>query len=190
MNKEKLLENLKNNGFEAYWFEDVSAAVEKAVSLIPPKSSVGWGGSMSCVDSGLIQKIKDGDFNVIDRDSAKNPEERFEFLRKCLCADYFLTGFNAVSENGVAVNIDGNGNRVAAISFGPKNVIALVGTNKICATEEEALLRAKTVAAPKNAVRFGKSPDEADSLMNIIQIIRRGGNGRIKILIVDEVLGY
>jgi len=187
----KVTESLKNKGFEVYVENSIKDAVQKCLDLIPQGSTVGWGGSMTCVDSGLIEAVKQK-FKVIDRDSANNGDERTLLMRKVLSdADVFLTSFNAVSEDGFIVNIDGNGNRVAAISFGPKTVIALVGKNKIVSSLEDAYTRASTVAAGKNAVRFGKKYEEADSLCNIVQVIRNsGGKNRIKIVFVNEEIGY
>ena len=187
---ETTAEMLKNRGYEVYVYETAAEGVEKALSLIPEKSSVSWGGSMSVVDSGLLDKVKAGNYVLIDRDTAQSKEERVEIMRKGLTADYFLCSFNALAKDGTVINIDGNGNRVAAISYGPKYVIALVGANKITETEEEGLVRARTVAAPKNAVRFGMDPSKADSICNIIQILKNGGNGRIKVILVNEELGY
>lgn len=190
MNFLEIVKAFEKNGFEAYFEKTVADGLKKCLSLIPQGSVVGWGGSMSCVDSGLIKSVKES-FTIIDRDTAKDSQERNALLRKILAeADVFLTSFNAVTEDGKALNIDGSGNRVAAISFGPKSVIALVGKNKIVKDEDQAYERASTVAAGKNAVRFGKKYEEGDSLCNMVQILRRGGNGRIKIVFVDEELGY
>lgn len=191
MDLKKTAEALNENGFEAFVTDTAAQAVEKAFSLIPEGSSVGFGGSMTLEETGFIKKLRSStSYKVLDRDSAKDSAERVQIMRQCLTADFFVTSFNGISETGVAVNIDGNGNRVAAITFGPKNVIVLAGKNKITSTEEEALLRARNTAAPKNAVRFGKKPEEADSLCNIIQTLRRGGNGRIKVILFNEEAGY
>lgn len=190
MDFEKIVKNLNERGFSACFCESKGEALKKALSLMEENSSVSWGGSMSIIECGLLEKVKEGNFKVIDRETAKSSEERVELMKKALFADYFLCSFNALSEDGIAVNIDGNGNRVAAITFGPKNVIAVVGKNKICKSEEDALKRAKTVAAPKNVVRFGKDESEADSICNIIQILKRGGNGRIKVILCGEELGF
>ena len=186
----KVVAALNERGFESFYFDDLDSALKKILSFIPKGSSVGWGGSVSCIDSKLLDKIRSGDYIAIDRDTAKDSLERTELMRKCFTADYFLTSFNAVSSDGIVINIDGNGNRVAAISFGPKNVIALVGINKITESEQKALERAEKVAAAKNAVRFGKSMDEAPSLCNIYQKLTHGGKGRIKVILVGVELGY
>ncbi len=177
------------NDFDVYVYDTAAQAVKKILEIIPQDAVVGWGGSVSCMESGLIDAVRKN-FKVLDREPLKG-EERTQLMRRILSeADVFLTSFNAVSEDGHAVNIDGNGNRVAAISFGPKMVIALVGKNKICRTLSDAYERASTIAAGKNAVRFGKKEEERDSLINIIQVLKRGGHGRIKVFLVNEDLGY
>lgn len=183
-------QNLNSRGFDAYYFPTSEEAVSKALSFIEPSSTIGWGGSATISECGLMEKIRSGSFTLFDRDTAANPEERREIMIKSLGADFFLTSFNAVSEDGIVVNIDGSGNRTSAIGFGPKNVIAIVGINKITHTEEDALTRAKTVAARKNCVRFGVSPADSESLCNIIQVLKSGGKGRIKVLVVGEELGF
>ncbi len=186
----EVVANLKSRGFEAYYCPDSKSAVEKALSLIPQGSVCGWGGSMTIEETGLLSKVKES-FKVIDRDTASTPQERTLLMRKILTeANVFLTSFNAVSKDGTVVNIDGNGNRVAAITFGPESVIALVGMNKIVESESAAIQRTKTVAAPKNAIRFGKNASDAPSLCNVTQILTGGGNGRIKVVLAGEELGF
>ena len=187
---DETIKNLNQNGFEACFCQTVKEAVEKVLSLIPSGASVGFGGSMSCVDSGLLDRVRTGPYKVIDREKAGDSAERRALMKKCLTADVFLTSFNAVSKNGSVFNIDGNGNRVAAITFGPDSVIALVGVNKLCNDEESAKERVLKTAAVKNAIRFGKTAEEADSICNIYQKVVRGGNGRIKVVICGEELGY
>ena len=186
---EKIIENLKKRGFDAFYAATKEEAVEKALSLMPENSSVSWGGSVSLDDSGLLAKVKAGNFKLIDRDTAKSPEERFEIMRQGLSADIFLTSFNAVSEDGVLFNIDGNGNRVAAITFGPKSVIALVGKNKIVPNEADLEKRALTVAAPLNAKRL-KLANEQDICATFVKTRICKTKGRIKIILVGEELGY
>ena len=125
-----LVENLEKRHFEAYYCPTAAEALEKAVSLIPEKSSVSWGGSTTIREMGLTKALHEGDYEVIDRDLGKNPAEIAELHRKGLLVDYYLTSTNAISEDGIMVNIDGTGNRVAAICFGPKNVIVICGMNK------------------------------------------------------------
>lgn len=185
----EIIENLKKRGFEAVFAPTKKEASEKALSFIPEGSSVSWGGSVSVEESGLVEKLRGGNFALIDRDKAKSPEERIEFMRKGLLSDVFLTSFNAVSEDGVLFNIDGNGNRVAAISFGPKSVVALVGINKIVKSEADLEDRALKIAAPLNAKRL-KLSDEKDICAIFVKTRICKTKGRIKIIIVGEDLGY
>lgn len=189
MDTTKIIENLKKRGFEAVFAQTKAEAVEKALAFIPEGSSVSWGGSVSIEESGLLDRVKNGNYKVIDRDSAKSPEEKSELMRKALSADTFLTSFNAVSEDGVLFNIDGNGNRVAAISFGPASVVALVGINKIVPTEADLEDRALKVAAPKNAQRL-KLASEKDICAIFVKTRISRVKGRIKIVLVGEELGY
>ena len=188
-NIEKLVENLKKRGFDAVFAKNKTEAVERALGFIPENSSVSWGGSVSIEESGLLDKIKAGNYRVIDRSHAKTPEEKFDLMRQGLLADVFLTSFNAVSEDGILFNIDGNGNRVAAIAFGPKTVVALVGINKIVKNEAELEERALKIAAPKNAKRLSLA-DEKDICAIFVKTRICRTKGRIKIIIVGEELGY
>ncbi len=191
----ELVQVLNGLGYEAFFEKDCNAAVKRVLSMIAKDDVVSWGGSASVVDSGLLAEVKKN-YTVIDRDSAKDSAERVELMRKALTCDVFLTSFNAVSEDGCVVNIDGNGNRTSAIAFGPKTVIALVGMNKVCKTLDDAYSRAKNVAAVINAARFDKMKtpsvhSDPDKICTIIQTLRFCSNkGRIKVVLVGEELGY
>lgn len=197
-----LVKNLQSRGFEAYYCSDREDALKKALSLIPEGASVGFGGAMSAEQIGLLDVIRTGNYAVIDRDTAKSPEERMQLMKKCLTADVFIAGANAISMDGQMVNIDGVGNRLSGIIFGPDSVLIIAGMNKIMDTLDAAITRARTVAAPQNKQRFPgaqtpcgvtgtcadcKSPD---SICNQILITRRGKPaGRIKFILVGEELG-
>lgn len=198
-----LVKNLKSRHFEAYYCVDREEALAKALELIPEGSVVGWGGATSAEQIGLVDAVKSGNYTVIDRDSAKSPDERNELMRQCLLTDVFLSGANALSLDGQMVNVDGNGNRVAAIVYGPKSVIVVAGMNKVTDTLEEAMRRAREVAAPINKQRFPNAPTPclvtgscADcksegSICNQILITRSCRPfGRIKFIIVGEELGF
>ena len=150
-----LVKNLKNRHFDAYYCETKEEALELALSLIPQGDTVGWGGTVTCQQIGLLDAVRNGNFRAIDRDACTTMEEREEAMRKALLADTFLTSANAISLDGQMVNIDGNGNRVAAIVYGPKQVIVVVGMNKVEDNLDAAITRARTVAAPMNQQRFG-----------------------------------
>lgn len=197
-----LVKNLKSRHFDAFYCPDAASALEKALELIPEGASVGWGGALSAQQIGLIEAVKKGNFAAIDRDAAKTPEERNALLKRCLTADVFLSGANALSLDGEMVNIDGTGNRVAAIVYGPETVLVIAGMNKVCDTLDDAVTRARTVAAPMNKQRFPfKTPCEVtgacadcksdDCICNQILITRNcRPAGRIKFVLVGEELGF
>ena len=197
-----LVKNLRSRHFDAYYCPDKASALEKALELIPAGASVGWGGAVSAQEIGLIDAVKAGGFNPIDRDTGSTLEERTALQKKCLTADVFLTGANALSLDGEMVNIDGTGNRVAAIVYGPDSVIVVAGMNKVVDTLEDAITRARTVAAPINKQRFpNATPCEVTGtcadcksegcICNQILITRHCRPvGRIKFIIVGEELGF
>ena len=151
-----LVKNLRSRHFEAYYCKDKQEALKKALELIPTGSSVGWGGVMSAEEIGLLDAVRAGDFCVLDRDTCATQAERDKMAMDCLSADVFITGANALSMDGQMVSIDGTGNRVAAIIYGPKKVLVIAGMNKVSDTIENAVQRARTVAAPMNMQRFLK----------------------------------
>ena len=185
----KVVEALKKRKFDAYYAATAKDAVAKALDLIPAKASVSWGGSVSVQESGLLDAVKAGNYELLDRDTAKTPEERADIMRRGLTADVFLTSFNAVSEDGVLFNIDGSGNRVCAIAFAAKSVVALGGVNKLVASEADLEKRALSVAAPKNAKRLEKA-DPEDICAIFVKTRMSLIPGRIKIILVGEELGY
>ncbi|MBR0031509.1 MAG: lactate utilization protein [Treponema sp.] len=186
---EKVVSALKKRKFDAYYVANSDEARKKALELIPQGSCVSWGGSVSIAECGLLDAVKSGDYVLIDRDKAKNPEEKAEIMRRGLTCDTFLTSFNAVSEDGVLLNIDGNGNRVSAIAFGAKSVVAIVGANKIVPSEADLEKRALSVAAPLNAKRL--NVEKVENICAIFVKTRMSlVPGRIKIIVVGENLGY
>ena len=197
-----LLKNLTSRGFEAYYCADKDQARAKALELIPKGASVGWGGCASAEQIGLVDAVRKGNYTAMDRDTAATPQERVKIMKQCLGADVFLTGANALSLDGQMVTIDGNGNRVAAIVYGPDSVLVIAGMNKVCDTLDAAVTRARTIAAPMNKQRFdSKTPCEvtgacadckSDScICNQILITRNcRPAGRIKVILVGEELGF
>lgn len=198
----KLVKNLQARHFEACYCPDKSSALQKALEWIPDNVSVGWGGAMSAEQVGLMDALRSRNVMLIDRDTAKDPADRVLLMKQCLTADVFLTGANALSLDGQMVNVDGNGNRVAAIVYGPDSVIVIAGMNKVVDTLDEAVRRARTIAAPANSQRFpnnqapcsvtGSCHDccSPDCICNQILITRHcRPAGRIKFIIVGEDLG-
>lgn len=194
-----LVKNLQSRHFDAYYCRNREDALEQALALIPKGVSVGWGGALSATQIGLTGALKDGDYQVIDRDTY---EDKDEAMLDCLHADVFLTGANALSLDGQMVNIDGTGNRLAAICYGPKTVIVIVGMNKVEATLERAIERARTVAAPMNQQRFLREAPCSQTatcsncksegcICNQILITRNcRPAGRLKFILVGESLGF
>lgn len=196
-----LVNNLKSRHFDAYYCATKEEALATALSLMPEGSSVGWGGAMSCEQIGLMDAIRSGNYKAFDREYCQ-PEDRERLDMDCLGADFFLTGANGLSLTGEMVNIDGTGNRVAAIVYGPKNVIVVAGMNKVEDTLESAITRARTVAAPMNQQRFlreknpctvtGSCADckSETCICNQILVTRHCRPvGRIKFILVGEELG-
>ena len=199
---QKMIKNLKRRNFDAFYCPTAAEAVERVSAMIPDGSSVSWGGSMTIRDMGLTAALHKRDLILLDRDLAETREEAQRIYREAFSADYYLSSVNAISEDGVIVNIDGNGNRVAAITFGPKHVILVAGLNKVTQDVQSALARARSTASPINAARFDiKTPCRTDgtchncnspeSICNYIHFMRNSHPaGRHTVVLVGEDLGY
>jgi len=199
---EVLVKNLRSRHFEAYYCANRQDALAKALELIPEGSSVGWGGSVTAQQVGLLDAIRAGNYRVFDRESCKTQEEKDQVARDAMFCDTFITSANGMSLDGQMVNIDGAGNRVAAIVYGPKNILVIAGMNKVEDTLEAAVRRARTVAAPMNQQRFqhpnpctltGTCADckSKTCICNQILITRHCRPvDRIKFILVGEDLGY
>ena len=155
---ERMIKALESRNMEAFYAETKEDTLKKALELIPEGSSISWGGSMSIQEIGLTDAVKSGKYQVYERAAAKNPEEKRKIELQAFDCDFFLASSNAITEDGILVNIDGNANRVAAIAYGPRNVLMIIGMNKVVRGQEEALSRAKYTAAPANAQRFSGTP--------------------------------
>ncbi len=196
-----LVKNLQSRHFDAVYCPTKEEALEKALKWIPEGATVGWGGAMSAAQIGLIDAVRKGNYTALDREKCATMEQREEIAAKCFSADVFLTGANGMSIDGQMVNIDGTGNRVAAIIYGPKRVLVVVGMNKVTDSLEDAVKRARTIAAPANQQRFqldnpctvtGTCADckSVTCICNQIVITRNcRPQGRIKFILVGEDLG-
>lgn len=196
-----LVRNLNSRHFDAYYCATKEEALEKALQLIPQGATVSWGGAMSAQQIGLMDAVRNGNYHIIDRDQCKTAKEKNQAAMDALHADVFLTGANGLSLDGQMVNIDGTGNRVAAIVFGPKSILVIAGMNKVEDTLDGALTRARTIAAPMNQQRFErKTPctvtascadcKSEECICNQILITRNcRPAGRIKFILVGEDLG-
>ena len=197
-----LIKNLQSRHFDAFYCETKEQALQKALSFMPEGSSVGWGGATSAVQIGLLDAVRCGNYVAFDRESAASAEERTKIIRECFGADFFITGANALSLDGQMVNVDGSGNRVSAIIYGPETVLVIAGMNKVCEDIDSAMVRARTVAAPINQQRFlGHTPcsvtgvcgdcKSEQCICNQIVITRHcRPAGRIKFILVGEDLGF
>ena len=193
-----VIKGLESRNMTGYYVADKEEAVKKALEVIGKGSTVAMGGCQSAHEIGLIQALEEGDYNYIDR-SNMTPRES---LMAAYDADVFLSSANAMTNDGIMVNIDGNSNRVSCIAQGPKKVVFIVGMNKICSDLDEAMKRARNVAAPANAQRFDvktpckvtgqcadcKSPDTICCQFLITRYSRH--EGRIHVILVNDTLGY
>lgn len=213
MRIKKTGENLKKNNMEFYYAAtaaDVKAIVE---TLMPAGCTVTHGGSESMKECGIPDLLNSGKYSYIDRSKATTPEEAKAVYRQAFSADVYITSANAITENGVLYNVDGNSNRIAAIAYGPDSVIVIAGYNKIVRDLDEAEVRVKNTAAPPNCVRlncdtFCAKTGECISLKNSDHQMSDGCSsdgriccnylisaqqrhkGRIKVIIVGEELGF
>ena len=197
-----LIKNLKRRHIAGFYCPTSAEAVKKVSELIADGSSVTWGGTMTVRDIGIPEALKSrGTLEVFDRDMVETPEEKQAIYLKAFSSDFYLTSANAISEDGVIVNIDGNGNRVAAITWGPKKVIFIIGLNKVAQTVEAALARARSTASPINAARFDiKTPchvdgvchncNSSESICNYVHFLRNSPKERHIVVLVGETLGY
>ena len=196
---QKVIKGLESRNMTGHYAANGEEALKLALSLIPEGSSVTMGGAMSAHEIGLVAALKAGNYNFIDRDAMA--DKRAAMLA-AYDADCFLASANAITEDGMLVNIDGNANRVSAIAQGPRKVLLIVGMNKVCSDLDAAMKRARNVAAPINAQRFGlstpcaktgacmdcKSPDTICCQFLITRYSRHAG--RIHVILVNDSLGF
>ena len=196
---QKVIKGLQSRNMTGYYAKDREEAKRIALSLIPEGSSVTMGGALSAHEVGLVEAVKTDSFRFIDRAAFENPREA---MLAAYDADWFLSSANAMTEDGVLVNIDGNANRVSCIANGPKHVLFIVGMNKVCSDIDGAMKRARNVAAPINAQRFGlntpcsktgacmncKSPDTICCQFLITRFSRH--KDRIHVILVNDTLGF
>lgn len=194
-----VIKGLKSRNMTGYYAASKEEAKQIALSLIPEGSSVTMGGGMSVHEIGLVNALKGGNYNFIDRDAY---EDKRAAMLAAYDADVFLSSSNAITQDGILVNIDGNANRVSAIAQGPKKVVMIVGMNKVCDDWDGAMKRARNVAAPINTQRFGlntpctktgtcmdcKSPDTICCQFLITRFSRHAG--RIHVILVNDNLGF
>lgn len=198
-----VIKNLEKRQMEGFYFPTVEEAQKKVFSYFTEGCSVSFGGSMTLDETGMLTALRhDPNIRLIDRAAAKSPEETKKLYHEALNADFYLMSTNAITASGELVNIDGTGNRVAALIYGPETVIILAGMNKVAANVEEALSRVHNVATPMNCNRLNKNTPCAatgicgdclspDCICNQVVVTRRSGiAGRIKVILIGEELGY
>lgn len=192
---------LQKRYFDSYYCQTREEAVQQVLALIPETDVVGWGGSETMAELGILDLVRKRN-PVIDRDAAKTPEERVDLMRKALLSDTFLMSSNAISADGQLYNIDANGNRLAALVYGPKSVVIVAGMNKVTKTIEDAKARTRNLASPANAQRFdvatpccangmcGDCLSPSSICASMIQTRICKPTGRIKVVLVGEHLGF
>ncbi|MCI9657054.1 MAG: lactate utilization protein [Lachnospiraceae bacterium] len=197
-----LISRFAKRNIDAFFCETSQEAVQKALELMPEGSVISWGGSMSIAECGLMDALKERRHTLIDRSLAATPQEKKELYAKTVMADYYLMSSNAITMNGELVNIDGFGNRVACLCAGPEHVLILAGMNKVVLDVPSAIARIRTKAAPPNTTRLHKDTPCArtgvcqscfslDCICSQIVVTRRSGiPGRIKVILVNEELGF
>ncbi|MDO4322948.1 MAG: lactate utilization protein [Lachnospiraceae bacterium] len=197
-----VIKGLEKRQMEGYYFKTAKEAVEKIMSMIPPHSSVSWGGSSTLTETGMMEALQSADLELIDRSGASSPEEKKALERKAFAADYYFMSTNAITADGELVNVDGNGNRVAALVYGPDHVMILAGMNKVAADTAAAITRVHTNAAPPNTIRLNlKTPcSQTGVCKNCLSpdcicshtVITRFNRikGRIKVFLIGEELGF
>ncbi|MDD3055240.1 MAG: lactate utilization protein [Aliarcobacter sp.] len=197
---EKFIEILKSCGYDAHFVKTKEEAFELSKTYIKSGMSVGLGGSVSVQEIGLLDfLLNKKDITLFNQyEDGISMDENIHRRRQGLVSDIFVTGTNAITKDGKLVNADGSGNRVAAFSYGPKNVLVIVGINKIVEDVEAGFKRVMEVAAPKNidrmnkkAISFGKEPTHnIDNIANKFSWVKADDKDRIIIILVDEELGY
>ena len=204
---EDLRQAFEANNFECFVADDVEHAKAIVIDEILPRlsvKSISWGGSMTFVSTGLYDVlVAHPDYDIVDTyQKDLGPEEKVEIRRKSLLVDLFFTGTNAITEDGILVNLDMYGNRVAALTFGPRYVVVLSGRNKIVQDIDDAMHRIKDYAAPVNAMRLRKktpcvetsrcqecsSPERICNTWTITQ--KSFPKGRIKVVLINDDLGF
>lgn len=199
---ETIIKNLKKRNMEGFYFESSAACTQAILAELPEGSIIGWGGSESIKECGLMEALQKGTYELLDRSAAKTPEEARQIYAKTVLADYYLMSTNAITTDGELINIDGNGNRVACLIQGPSHVIIVAGMNKVVTDVPAGVARVRSMASPANAIRLNRNLPCAvtgvcqnclspECFCNQIVVTRRSMHtGRIKVYLVGEELGY
>lgn len=197
-----IIKQLEKRNMKGYYCSTSKEATELAMKLMDSGDTVTWGGSMTLSECGLMDALATSGHTLLDRSIAKTPEEKREFFSKAVLADYYLMSTNAITLDGQLINIDGTGNRIACLSYGPKEVIIIAGMNKVVTDVDTGIERVRNFAAPPNTVRLNcKTPCSATGVCDdclsketiccqtMITRFSREPE-RIKVILVGEDLGY
>lgn len=199
---EGMIKNLQKRGMDGYYFDSCEALCSYFRETLPENAVISWGGSESVKESGIMDLLQAGKYTLIDRADAKTPQEARELFSRTVMADYYFMSANAITMDGELVNIDGNGNRIACLVQGPSHVCLIVGRNKTAVKLEDAILRARNIAAPANVKRLNKKTPcqtngrcgdclSPDCICSHLVITRHSSHkGRIQVFLVNEELGY
>ena len=197
-----IIEKLNLRGIDGYCCEDSKEALNMASRFLTPGCSISWGGSETIKEIGLLSSLRSSDYILYDRDCASSEEEKSKIYSKTVTADYYFMSSNAITLDGELVNIDGSGNRVACLIYGPKNVIIIAGMNKVVPDVKTGVARVQNSATPPNAIRLSQQTPcrelgrcvnclTDDCLCCNIVVTRKSRiPGRIKVILVGEELGY
>lgn len=199
---QSIISALQRRNMQGYYCETKEECCELVLSMIEENSTVTWGGTESIKECSIPQKLSEsGKYNILDR-AKYSADEMKEYYKKAFCADYFLMSTNAITLDGELMNIDGFGNRVASLIFGPEKVIVVTGMNKVVSKIEDAYDRVRNIASPPNTIRLGKNTPCAltgkcgncfseDCICNQIVVTRRSRDkDRIHVILVGEDLGF
>lgn len=198
----KVISSLEKRNMKGVYFANKEEAVQYILDTVQKNSVVSWGGSMTLQEIGLIDELNKGDYELLDRSKANTPEEVTEIYHKALSADYYLMSTNAITQDGKLINIDGNGNRIAALIYGPKEVIVVAGMNKVAKDEEQGMQRVRNYASPINAIRLSQpTPCAATGTCHdcnspqciccqVLVTRHSRHNDRITVVLIGEELGY
>lgn len=199
----KTMDNLLKNNMQAYYVEKKEQVVEKIRELTKEGDTVTCGGSQTLFEAGVIDYLRSGRYNYLDRyEPGLSKEQIFDIFTQAFSADVYICSSNAITEKGELYNVDGNCNRVAAMVYGPKSVIVVAGYNKIVKNLEEAVNRVRNVAAPMNAVRLNRDTpcvhtgfcvdcsSEERICRSYVTMSSQAVKDRVKVIIVGEELGY
>lgn len=199
---EGIIKNLEKRNMTGHYFDNSEALCAYLKETLPKDAVISWGGSESVKESGVMDLLHNEDYTLVDRATAKTPQEAREIFSRTVLADYYFMSTNAITLDGELINIDGNGNRIACLVQGPSHIYIITGRNKISSTVEDAINRVRNIAAPANVKRLNKQTpcqitgrcgdcQSPDCICSHTVITRHSCHkDRIHVFLVNEDLGY